>query len=116
MICPECRAEYRQGFHRCADCDVELVHALPTAPPQPGEFDGNLVTIWVGDDEKAPILRKKTKSKLCWNIRTEGSLPPTMREYAVTIIPTLTPGIPKTLRSKFGRDLRTMTPPRSSCL
>jgi len=51
MICPECRAEYRQGFHRCADCDVELVHVLPTAPPQPGEFDGNLVTVWVGDDE-----------------------------------------------------------------
>jgi hypothetical protein len=51
MICPECRAEYRQGFHRCADCDVELLDHLPTAPTQSREFDGDLVTIWVGDDQ-----------------------------------------------------------------
>lgn len=51
MICPECRAEYRQGFHRCADCDVELVDTLPAAASQTEEFDGDLVTIWVGDDQ-----------------------------------------------------------------
>lgn len=30
-FCPECRAEYRKGFHRCARCDVDLVSedALP---------------------------------------------------------------------------------------
>ncbi|HEU4753511.1 MAG TPA: hypothetical protein VFU47_10430, partial [Armatimonadota bacterium] len=28
-FCPECRSEYREGFTRCADCDVELVPALP---------------------------------------------------------------------------------------
>ena len=28
MICPECKAEYRSGFTRCADCDVELVSAM----------------------------------------------------------------------------------------
>src|SRR2546427_4627501 len=26
MICPHCKAEYRQGFTRCADCDLDLVH------------------------------------------------------------------------------------------
>jgi hypothetical protein len=31
MICPECRAEYREGFRRCADCGVELVEVLPGA-------------------------------------------------------------------------------------
>src|SRR5258705_13901485 len=25
MICPNCHAEYREGFYRCADCDVPLV-------------------------------------------------------------------------------------------
>jgi len=25
MYCPQCKAEYRQGFTRCSDCDVELV-------------------------------------------------------------------------------------------
>jgi hypothetical protein len=28
-FCPSCRAEYRAGFTRCADCDVELVDTLP---------------------------------------------------------------------------------------
>lgn len=28
MFCPECKAEYRIGFTRCSDCDVELVEHL----------------------------------------------------------------------------------------
>ena len=42
--CPQCLAEYREGFTRCPDCDVDLV---PGAPPEnaaepapaPREFD-----------------------------------------------------------------------------
>lgn len=29
MFCPKCRAEYREGFSRCADCSVDLVEDLP---------------------------------------------------------------------------------------
>src|SRR3981081_2511730 len=29
MFCPECRAEYRPGFTRCSDCDVDLVPEIP---------------------------------------------------------------------------------------
>ena len=29
MFCPECRAEYREGFFRCSDCDIPLVDQLP---------------------------------------------------------------------------------------
>lgn len=25
MICPKCNEEYREGFTKCADCDVDLV-------------------------------------------------------------------------------------------
>ncbi|MFC1591355.1 hypothetical protein ACFL43_02405 [Thermodesulfobacteriota bacterium] len=32
MFCPQCRAEYRQGFSSCADCNVALVHELPPEP------------------------------------------------------------------------------------
>jgi hypothetical protein len=28
MFCPVCHAEYREGFWRCADCEVELVSTL----------------------------------------------------------------------------------------
>src|SRR5881296_802599 len=29
MFCPQCRAEYREGFFRCPDCDIPLVDQLP---------------------------------------------------------------------------------------
>jgi hypothetical protein len=34
MFCPICKAEYRQGFTRCSDCEVDLVETLPFAPPE----------------------------------------------------------------------------------
>jgi|SRR2546427_6686323 len=33
MFCPQCRAEYREGFFRCADCDIPLVDQLPVDRP-----------------------------------------------------------------------------------
>ena len=29
MFCPRCKAEFRQGFTHCSDCDVDLVWELP---------------------------------------------------------------------------------------
>ena len=29
MFCPQCRAEYREGFVECSDCHVPLVDRLP---------------------------------------------------------------------------------------
>jgi hypothetical protein len=29
MYCPDCRSEYRPGFTRCKDCDIDLVVELP---------------------------------------------------------------------------------------
>ena len=37
MFCPKCKAEYRVGFIRCSDCDVELVDYLPVETPLPKE-------------------------------------------------------------------------------
>jgi hypothetical protein len=66
MFCPVCRAEYRQGNFRCADCDVTLVHQLDDAPPQfssvsPEEFAApepeargfRAVALWRGNDSVA---------------------------------------------------------------
>jgi hypothetical protein len=36
MYCPSCRAEYREGFFRCEDCDVDLVENLPEETEKPG--------------------------------------------------------------------------------
>jgi len=36
MYCPVCRAEYREGFFECTDCDVDLVEELEPVPEMPG--------------------------------------------------------------------------------
>lgn len=32
MFCPKCRAEYTQGIHKCPECNINLIRALPTVP------------------------------------------------------------------------------------
>jgi hypothetical protein len=45
MFCPKCRAEYREGFHTCSDCNIELVDELPPIPkPKFINFDEILAT------------------------------------------------------------------------
>jgi len=62
MFCPQCHVEYRPGFTRCSDCDVDLVHELPLArrdsfePGQgalPGDNDEDpFCSFWQGDDAR----------------------------------------------------------------
>lgn len=61
MICPECKAEYRPGFTRCVDCDVDLVweQAEQVASPaphgavEPGDPDEDpFCSFWKGDDPR----------------------------------------------------------------
>ncbi len=51
MFCPQCQAEYRQGFTVCADCEVPLVAALRADRPQTEGFDEGFAVIWKGDSE-----------------------------------------------------------------
>lgn len=64
MICPQCRAEYREGFTVCADCDVPLVQQYETAtaldvpaiPPEPGDPDKDpFCAFWNGDDRRLHV-------------------------------------------------------------
>jgi hypothetical protein len=60
MFCPQCKAEYRAGFTRCADCDVELVnepphYALAGQPPPADPGDPNedpFCSFWKGEDAR----------------------------------------------------------------
>lgn len=52
MFCPQCRVEYRSGFTRCTDCDVELVPA-PSRPEEPSSNalpSGSLQILWEGEE------------------------------------------------------------------
>lgn len=60
MFCPQCNAEYRPGFTRCADCDVDLVnepphyavagHAPRADPGDPNEDP--FCSFWKGEDAR----------------------------------------------------------------
>lgn len=43
MFCPNCGTEYRPGFKRCADCDVDLVDQLPERRDAEAEKTGPVV-------------------------------------------------------------------------
>jgi len=56
LTCPNCRAEYRDGFTTCSDCDVPLVHQEPIYPevvPEPGDpNDDPFCSFRKGDDQR----------------------------------------------------------------
>src|SRR6202521_3137117 len=75
MYCPQCKAEYRQGFTRCADCDVELVHEPPPvahglgatgeASSHAEDSEDPFCSFWRGDDPRI-------HAELCELLTEEG--------------------------------------------
>jgi hypothetical protein len=72
MYCPQCKAEYRPGFTRCADCDVDLVYEAPASSGDPGEVGGPdensddpFCSFWRGDDPRI-------HAELCELLNEEG--------------------------------------------
>ena len=57
MFCPQCKAEYREGFTRCSDCDVPLVASMGKEQ----EADDPPETVWRGGD---PIALSRVVSLL----------------------------------------------------
>jgi hypothetical protein len=59
MVCPKCKSDYRQGFTRCVDCDVDLVSenspdALASRrEPTPGDpSEDPFCSFWKGEDPR----------------------------------------------------------------
>lgn len=50
MICPRCKSEYREGFVRCADCDVELVANLDSEEQLEESSENELVSVLETED------------------------------------------------------------------
>lgn len=50
MFCPNCEAEYRDGFTRCSDCDVALVEHLGEIHSNSPEPSNTPELLWTGTD------------------------------------------------------------------
>jgi hypothetical protein len=52
MICPQCKAEYRQGFTECSDCHVPLVASLPEIEGAHSKTKSraSVVPLWEGEN------------------------------------------------------------------
>lgn len=81
MFCPECKAEYREGFSKCSDCNVGLVEQLP--PVQEEEFI-----------EYTEILRTSNPSDIALIksiLDSEGIIYYFQGEHANNILPPILP-------------------------
>ncbi len=72
MFCPQCKVEYRRGFTRCSDCDIDLVYEPPTAAHSSGEAgmqaensEDPFCSFWRGDDPRI-------HAELCELLTEEG--------------------------------------------
>ncbi len=59
MYCPDCRAEYREGFDRCEDCGVALVAG---SPPAPGADEALVQVFETADASLVPVIRSVLES------------------------------------------------------
>ncbi len=70
MFCPLCKAEYREGFYNCADCEVPLVAELPQKEEQPeisqaessseerAEYTGEMAEVFQTLDQSEVLIIK----------------------------------------------------------
>jgi len=84
MICPNCKAEYREGFSECADCHISLVVELPRAMStsneesvveKPVRKNISLVKVFSGSDPVVLTLAKSIleKEEIRFVLRGEGT-------------------------------------------
>ena len=58
LYCPQCGAEYREGYSSCSDCHVLLVRTPPQSKcrPEPGDPNRDPFThFWRGDDSRLHV-------------------------------------------------------------
>jgi hypothetical protein len=55
MFCPQCKAEYRPGFTRCFDCEVDLVNNPPESHPSIALSEARMKRVWSSEEQESCI-------------------------------------------------------------
>lgn len=76
MHCPQCHAEYTPGFTHCADCNVELVEALPAPKPRRSDADDHLVTVFSSHDRGLAAIAESLLRSADIHFSVRGELLP----------------------------------------
>jgi hypothetical protein len=75
MFCPVCRAEYRPGFTRCSDCDVELVERLEETEIHTNKPESSRAAelLWTGSDTQTrdEIVYALETAKISYHTRSD---------------------------------------------
>jgi hypothetical protein len=84
-FCPSCHAEYEAGTTRCADCDVELVAALPDSGTTAAMTDVYLCFDAQHAERAAELLRERSVEVLVRD-RSSTSFPFTVGTTAKRVL------------------------------
>ena len=81
MICPQCHVEYRRGFTRCADCEVDLVDdlsAVPSGPlagePEEGDNGRRMILETPNAEELAELLERLESADIPYAVEAGTAL------------------------------------------
>src|SRR5256885_8989769 len=66
MFCPQCKAEYRPGFSRCSDCEVDLVErARESCPSGIAPSQAQRKRVWLSYEQESCVY-------VCAGLRAGG--------------------------------------------
>jgi hypothetical protein len=54
-FCPDCRAEYREGFKNCSDCGSDLSAALPPEADNREEVNSDMLAVYDAPDQMSAL-------------------------------------------------------------
>lgn len=100
MYCPQCRAEYREGFTECSDCKAPLLHGTPP-PEAPSAFDPTMDSVQVLETHDAIQLA------MAKGLLEDAGIPFVLLGKITTLVNDVDPFVQKNVRILAPRDRET---------
>jgi Putative prokaryotic signal transducing protein len=98
VYCPQCGAEYRDGFTECSDCHVSLLAGTPSSAQAPHPFDPALGLVVVLE------TNERMELALAKGLLEEAEIPFYVLGQIATLIQDVDPFIHKWVRLQVPRD------------